>query len=175
MAGERFTHVSIHADDVEESAAFYTDVIGLEPIPTPNYGDPIQWFRVGDAHLHVVEKDVEAPTFHHIALHVDDLERVYRGVTVHETATFGCLGDPAEEFVDGEPPVYSVASGAVQLYVHDPAGNKVEINVPDADALDRSVFTNVVDREEVAPPPDDRGAVTLYTDELRAAVGTDTL
>lgn len=171
MAVARITHISINADDLEESVRFYTEVFGLEPIPTPYYGDPIQWLRCGDAHLHLVTKNVEAPSFHHFALHVDHFEGVYRAVEAFETATFDCLGDPKEEF-DGEtPPVYRVKNGAVQLYVRDPSGNEVEVNYPDADELDRSIVTHVVDREEAAPPPADRPPVQMYSDELLAAIG----
>jgi hypothetical protein len=142
-------------------------VFGLEPVPTPYYGDPIQWLQCGDVHLHLVTKDVEAPPFHHFALHVDDFEGVYEAVDAFETATFDCLGDPEEEFdEDGNPPVYRVKSGAVQLYVRDPS-----VNYPDAEDLDRSVVTHVVDRDEAAPPPADRPPVRMYSEGLLAVIG----
>lgn len=172
MVDARLTHISINADDVAESTRFYTEVFGLEPVPTPDFGDPIQWLQCGDIHLHLVTKNAEAPPFYHFALHVDDFEGVYEAIDAFETVQFDCLGDPEEEFDDdGNPPVYRVDSGAVQLYLRDPSGNKVEVNYPDAADLDPSVLVNVVDREEVASPPEGRGPVRMYSDELRAAIG----
>lgn len=171
MGETRLTHISINADDVEESTRFYTEVFGLEPIPTPDYGDPIQWLRCGEVHIHLVTKGVEAPDFHHFALHVDDFEGVYEAVEAFASARFDCLGDPAEQFdADGNPPVYRTKGGTLQLYVRDPSGNKVEINHPD-DGVDRSVARHLVDRHEVAEPPEDRGEVRMYTEELLAEVG----
>src|SRR6185295_13960862 len=51
MRATRFTHVSIHAYDLEESTRFYVDVFGMRRVP--------------------------APEFHHIGLDVDDFEAAY--------------------------------------------------------------------------------------------------
>ncbi|WP_221625511.1 VOC family protein [Halobellus ruber] len=51
---------------------------------------------------------------------------------------------------DAEPPVYVPPSGAVQLYVRDPGGNRVEVNAPDADAFGGSIVWSLIDRRRVA-------------------------
>ena len=43
MAATGLNHVSVHAVDMEESLRFYTEVLGLERIPSPNFAFP----RVG--------------------------------------------------------------------------------------------------------------------------------
>jgi len=152
MAETRYTHVSIQADDLETSVDFYESVFQLERIPTPDFEEPIQWFRCGDIQLHIVENDAEPPTFNHAALHAYDFEAVYEAVKDYEGVECWALPHVDAGFLDGEPPVYVLPSGAAQLYIRDPAGNPVEVNAPDADALDRSVVPNVVDRPDIVAP-----------------------
>lgn len=152
MVEARYTHVSVQADGLERAAAFYESVFGLERIPTPDFEEPAQWFRCGDLQLHIVENEAEAPAFNHLALHVSDFEAVYRAVQADEDAGFMALPHVEAGFVEGEPPVYVLPSGAAQLYVKDPDDNLIEVNAPDAGALDRTVVPNVVDRPDIAPP-----------------------
>jgi catechol 2,3-dioxygenase-like lactoylglutathione lyase family enzyme len=42
-----FTHVSVHAHDLEESACFYRELFGMEEIPSPDFPFPVLWLRVG--------------------------------------------------------------------------------------------------------------------------------
>src|ERR1700674_3006381 len=72
-------HVSISANDLDESALFYVEVFGATAIPTPNFGVPTRWLRLADLQIHLFQRSrVAAPTFHHIAFAVDDFEAVYR-------------------------------------------------------------------------------------------------
>src|SRR6059058_5317938 len=73
----RLNHVSIHAYDMEESLRFYTELFGMEPLPSPNFGDPVEWLRLGDQQLHLFKRETPAPEFHHIALDVDDFQAAY--------------------------------------------------------------------------------------------------
>lgn len=152
MVESRFTHVSVQTDDLEAAVAFYESVFGLERLPTPDFMEPAQWFRCGELQLHLVENDAEAPTFNHFALHVSDFEAVYGAIQAHADAEFMVLPHVEAGFVDGEPPVYVLPSGAAQLYVRDPDGNVIEVNAPDAGALDSAVVPNVIDRPDIAPP-----------------------
>ena len=47
-------HVSIHADDLERSVAFYEQLFGMERIPTPTFAFPVTWLRLGRQQLHVL-------------------------------------------------------------------------------------------------------------------------
>jgi extradiol dioxygenase family protein len=134
-----FNHVSISANDLEESRLFYIEVFGAAPIPTPNFGVPTQWLRLGHLQLHLFQRPGEAsPTHHHIALAVDDFEEVFRiakerGILDH--TTFGTH-------------LREIPGNIVQLYLRDPAGNAVEVNWPDAAGLDASIrgeMTRLVD------------------------------
>ena len=47
MKTNGFTHVSVHAHDLEYSARFYTDLFGMEEIPSPDFPFPVRWLKVG--------------------------------------------------------------------------------------------------------------------------------
>src|SRR5260370_23112343 len=78
MAAISINHVSIHATDLDESTAFYEQLLGLERIATPTFALPVQWLRLGRQQLHLfVRSDVAAPQFHHVGLNVNHFEAVY--------------------------------------------------------------------------------------------------
>ena len=146
MRTNGFTHVSVHAHDLDESARFYMELFGMEEIPAPEFPFPVRWLRVGDLQLHLFQSEEPAPQGHHFGLDVDNFEAIYRkanelGVQI-QSGYFANL--------------YELPDGAVQLYLRDPAGNMVEVNWPDVSTLDRSM---VLDIEKV-----DAGAegATLY-------------
>jgi catechol 2,3-dioxygenase-like lactoylglutathione lyase family enzyme len=146
MRARGFTHVSVHARDLDESVRFYEDVFGMEEVPAPGFPFPVRWLRVGNLQLHLFHSEDSAPSGHHFGLDVDDFEAVYKkahnlGVTVGE----GYFSK-----------VYELPDGAVQLYLHDPAGNMVEANWPDASTLDRSLVGTI---EKV---PAGAGGAALY-------------
>ncbi len=43
----QINHVSVNARNLQESVDFYIDLLGAEPIPTPNFGIPVQWLALG--------------------------------------------------------------------------------------------------------------------------------
>jgi lactoylglutathione lyase len=130
MRATGFTHVSIGAKDVEESARFYRDFFGMEEVPAPEFSGPVRWLRVGGLQLHLFHDEGPAPAGHHFALDVDDFEEAFRRA--------------AEAGVRVESGNYSTVrelpDGAVQMYLRDPSGNLVEVNWRDVDTLDRGVI-----------------------------------
>jgi YD repeat-containing protein len=144
-----FTHVSVHAHDLEESVRFYKDLFGMEEIPAPGFPFPVLWLRVGDLQLHLFQSDNPAHQGHHFGIEVDDFEATYEKV--------GEMGAQIEEGYFSS--VYELPDGAVQLYVRDPAGNMVEVNWPDVSTLDRSVIGDI---EKVAVGAE---GATLYLGE----------
>lgn len=133
MKATGFTHVSVHAYDLEESASFYTELFGMNEIPAPDFPFPVCWLRVGDLQLHLFQSDAPAPSGHHFGLDIDDFEAVYE-----KARKLGVIDD-SEYFSK----VYELPDGAVQLYLRDPAGNMVEVNWPDVRMLDRSVVGKI--------------------------------
>lgn len=141
MTAIEYNHVTIHAEDLEESVAFYEDVFGLERVQAPNLGNPLAWMQVGERQLHIVERETEPPRYHHFALTVDDFERVFD--LARERSLFDEEGETTSD-----PYAYELPDGAVQMYVRDPVGNLIEVNWPDVTTLSDDVREHVVDRSE---------------------------
>jgi lactoylglutathione lyase len=149
-----FNHVSIHADDLEQSVRFYVDVFGMEKIPTYNFAFPVQYLRLGDLQLHIFERESPAPAYHHIAINVDDFEGAF--VRAKE---LGIL--ERESFFED---IYELPDGSVQMYIRDPAGNLVEIDWPDATTLDRSTLPERKRLGDSVAQTGDALRATLYLD-----------
>jgi YD repeat-containing protein len=153
MRATRFTHVSIHAYDLEESMRFYVDVLGMRRVPSPDFAQRVEWLQLGDQQLHLFLSEAPAPGYHHIGLDVDDFEAAYRMASERGLFDGDAFGAAVRELVDG----------TVQMYLRDPAGNLVEINWPDASTLDRSVVTNIVRIEDERPQSPEALRATLYS------------
>src|SRR5438128_687960 len=153
MRALRFNHVSIHADDLEESARFYEQLFGMQRVPTPAFRQRVCWLALGDQQLHLfLREGTEAPRHHHLGLDVDDFEAVYekakeRGLLDRDT---------------WDHPLRVHPTGWVQMYIRDPAGNLVEIDWPDASTLDPAVAAELHPLEEDVPQTGDAARATLY-------------
>jgi catechol 2,3-dioxygenase-like lactoylglutathione lyase family enzyme len=121
----RINHVSINARNLSESVDFYTDLLGAEPIPTPNFGLPVQWLALGRTQLHLFERDIEPTSHHHLGITVDDLEGVYRVAERRQCFEYEAFGNH----------LVLLPGDLVQLYIRDPAGNLVELDQAGADRL----------------------------------------
>ena len=114
-------HVSVVARDLDASVRFYVDVLGLEPVATPDFGFPVQWLQAGTRQVHLFERPDEPPAHAHLALEVDDIVAVYeraRALGVLDHSTFGYA-------------IAELPGGEAQLYLRDPAGKLVELDHPD--------------------------------------------
>jgi len=121
----QINHVSISARNLQESVEFYLDVLGAEPIATPNFGLPVQWLALGDTQLHLFERDLTPPTHHHLGITVADIEPVYRAAQRREAFDYEAFGNN----------LVQLPGDVVQLYIRDPAGNLVEIDHHGVDRL----------------------------------------
>jgi YD repeat-containing protein len=147
-----YNHVSVHADDVDVSARFYTELFDLTDLPAPDFGAPTRWLRVGDLQLHLFGRPTAAPRFHHFAITVDDLTEVYaraERMGVIDAETYG------HELIE-------LPDGAVQLYVRDPAGNLIEIDHPDVSTVDDRLRAKVHRMVEDRPQGPDNLRATLF-------------
>ena len=155
MRATRLNHVSVSANDLDESALFYEELFGMERIPTPRFDRPVQWLRLGENQLHLFLRDADAPRFHHLALDVDDFEGVYL-----KAKELGALDFETQGAAIREHP-----SGWVQMYLRDPAGNLIEVDWPDAAGVDRSVVTDMRSLEEQVPQVGEAAEATLYLED----------
>jgi catechol 2,3-dioxygenase-like lactoylglutathione lyase family enzyme len=153
MRVTRINHVSIFANDLEESARFYKELFGMERVATAKFPENVLWLRLGEQQLHLFEIDGDDPTpHHHFGVDVDDFEAVYakaKELGALDSAAFGAS-------LRGHP------TGWVQLYLRDPAGNLFEVNWPDASTLAPEILAEMVPLESMARQDGDAAAATLY-------------
>jgi len=152
MKATGFNHVSIHAVDLEKSVRFYTEVFGMEKIPTYNFAFPVQYLRLGDLQLHLFQRDADPPAFHHIGINVDDFE------TAYELVQLLGIAEKDSFFED----MYELPDGSVQMYLRDPAGNLIEIDWPDVTTIDRSRVPDIRKLDDSVPQTGGALRATLY-------------
>ena len=145
-------HVSVVAHDLATSLRFYVDELGLEPLPTPNFGYPVAWLAAGERQLHLFERPGAPPSHAHFALEIGEFLPIYRrmkelGALDHDT--FGGA-------------VFELPGGCVQLYVRDPAGNLVELDHPDATTIPRDAVPEYQRLSDLRPQDGDAARATLW-------------
>jgi YD repeat-containing protein len=149
----RFNHVSIPCRDINESERFYSDVFGLERLPTFDFRFPVRYLGVGEQQLHLMQLPEEQPLPNqHFALDVDDFETAF--VRLSE---LGALDHRAHAHA-----VWELPDGSVQLYARDPAGNLLEVNWPDASTVDREVVGEIRRRADDIAQSEEALRATLY-------------
>lgn len=142
-AAGRINHVSVNARDLAASVAFYVDVLGAEPVATPNFGLPVQWLRVGESQVHLFEVDVEPHSHHHFAVTVavEGLEPLYRRAEARDAFDFDAFGNHLVE----------LPGDLAQTYLRDPAGNLIEIDTPGASRLPEALRSQLKRLEDMHP------------------------
>lgn len=115
-------HVTLVTPRVEETAAFFENVLGLEnrPEDRPNLGAPGIWLFLNDqAVVHLLHTDndrgVPSGAFDHAAFATDDFDTIVARVTA--------LG--LEHRIADQP-----QTGLLQLFVQEPNGITIEITCP---------------------------------------------
>ncbi len=153
MRAPRINHVSIVADDLEESARFYEELFGAARLPTAKFEQPVLWLQLGEQQLHLFESAGNEPTLrHHFGIDVGDFDGVYgraKALGVLDTEAFGAS-------LRGHP------MGWVQMYLRDPAGNLVEVDWPDATTLSEATLAEMVPLDSMARQEGDAAVATLY-------------
>jgi glyoxylase I family protein len=115
-------HVTIIVSDMDAAVGFYRDVLGLSErtdrtVSTghprhDDHGTDGAWLDAGHQHIHLAEGSVPPDHGQHFALLVHDL-----GATIEELRSSGV--EVGEQLQVG---------AAAQAFLHDPAGNLVELH-----------------------------------------------
>lgn len=109
-------HVSLSVRDVAEALPFYTDALGFEVLPRPDFGIAGAWLSTENGvQVHLIEDPNFEPTpGPHIAFETRDIE-----AEAERLRTLGVVvGDVFE------------LNGQRQAFFNDPAGNQIELNQP---------------------------------------------
>lgn len=153
MPQASLNHVSILTTDLEASVAFYRDVLGLEPVPTPKFEVPVQWMQAGDCQLHLFQRDMDPVPYYHFGLTAENFEEVYRAAKA---------GDFFAHWDDSsDASIYLLPDGVAQMYVNDPTGNLVEIDYPDVTELDDAILDEALDRDDLEDQSGEAATATL--------------
>ena len=122
-------HVVLKVRDIERSARFYRDVLGLKEVARGEFGRPMAFFSTGDNHhdVAVMEMGADAPSppaeatgLSHVALRIGTTLDELRAARAHLEA-HGITKLRVRDHVVSQ-----------SIYVDDPDGNMVELYV-DAD------------------------------------------
>jgi catechol 2,3-dioxygenase-like lactoylglutathione lyase family enzyme len=143
-----FNHLSIGSRNLAESVRFYETVLGMQAIPSYNFGFKTKYLRCGDLQLHIFELEDHVPLYQHFAIDVDDFHAAY----------------DAAKAITFRNPVNELPDGCVQMYLRDPAGNLIEIDWPDVGTLDRSRIPEMKPLTEFAEQNEEGLAASLYLD-----------
>jgi catechol 2,3-dioxygenase-like lactoylglutathione lyase family enzyme len=154
MGTSRVNHVSVSATDLDASAAFYEELIGAVPVPSPDFDIDVRWLAVGDTQLHLFTSDDRGSRGHHFGVEVDldTLVSAYRsaadrGIVDEDTFNGGLIGLPGD---------------VVQLYLRDPRGNLVELDAVGASDLPDDLRAELRVLDERRPQRGDHARARLY-------------
>ena len=120
----RIDHISLLVRDLEESAKFYTEVVGLTEVPNPMGGTEIRWFEIGDnQRFQMQEGDVskvhvEKAT--HFALSSSNLSDIISRLRRSGVTFTNFRGLPDE--INVRP------DGMRAIFLRDPTGYWIELN-----------------------------------------------
>ncbi len=110
-------HVALCVADVSEAVNFYVDVIGCsQRTDRPDFGFPGAWLDAGPQQIHLMAFGDPQRTMSHFALQVDDIDAWCDHLDNHS--------------VEYQRSARTPGAGQ-QVFLHDHAGNQVELNQPD--------------------------------------------
>lgn len=117
-------HVALFVKDLKTSAAFYSNVVGLDTIPEPFNDGKHAWFKVGpNAALHIIEgaeKKLDHPRNAHLCFSVGSLEKFLQVLEARQISF---------EDKDGNPnTITKRVDGVSQIYFRDPDNYWIEMN-----------------------------------------------
>ena len=123
MTVETLHHAAVTVTDIERARRFYAEVLGLREIPRPPFDFEGAWYAVGDRQLHLIvhppsrtRRGTAAidPRDGHLAFRVSDYEQTL--------AHLKARGVAVVEHPENRTPW-------AQIYITDPDGNVIELNV----------------------------------------------
>jgi catechol 2,3-dioxygenase-like lactoylglutathione lyase family enzyme len=155
MSSMQINHVSISARNLQESVEFYVELLGAEPIATPNFGVPTQWLALGRTQLHLFERALTPTSHHHVGITVDDVEPVYRAAERRGALDYEAFGNQLVE----------LPGDVVQLYLRDPAGNLVEVDQSGVERLPDDLRAQLKRLWELNPHTAEQLSARLFVPE----------
>lgn len=120
----QFDHQSIVVKDVNVSAEFYGNILGLKETPHPDNPPTIRWFVVnGNSHVHLIQRDFtafEKNKSMHLCLSTQDLDSVIAHLEKNNITYWDWPGK--------KNAVTTRTDKVRQIYIQDPDEYWIEIN-----------------------------------------------
>lgn len=131
MPIRELNHFFVRAADLEQTRRFYTDVLGFEVMPRPDFPFPGYWMGVNGAiQVHVGPSDIPNRKSYYLGT-PDDAADGQTGVVDH----IAFSADEPKAFVEKFQargiefrPRYLPESNLYQLFIRDPNGVVIELN-----------------------------------------------
>ena len=131
MAIRELNHFFVRALDLEETRRFYTEVLGFEVMPRPDFPFPGYWMGVnGSIQVHVGPSDIPNRQAYYLGTR-DDAADGQSGVIDH----VAFLADEPAAFIERFRtrgiefrPRHLPDSNLYQLFIRDPNGVMIELN-----------------------------------------------
>ena len=102
------SHVNLRVENLAAAVTFYTEVMGLEPIPRNDRGGKGAWFKLGGTEVHLAEDPTPQPrSKRHFAVEVADLAEARKDAERN--------GAEIDQEDTG------------RFWMRDPSGNRIEV------------------------------------------------
>ncbi|MBL4886862.1 MAG: VOC family protein [Planctomycetaceae bacterium] len=125
---ESIDHITLVVKSLEESRKFYVEMLGMQEVPRPDFNFKGSWFQAGKTLIHLIlehdqsgEAGVPADQkrstrAHHFAFCIADAQAAWEKLQASEY-TLDVISKPKLR-----------PDGAVQFFLADPDGHRVEIS-----------------------------------------------
>lgn len=119
-----FDHYTIRVKDLEKSANFYMNVLGLSEIKNRTQKPHIRWFSMGEGReLHIARGNsdlIKTNVGVHMALRLEDFDAFLAQLSRHNINRHNSKGI--------QDSITTRADGIRQVYFQDPDGYWIEVN-----------------------------------------------
>ena len=120
----KYDHTALLVSNLDESAAFYTNILQLKEIETPGNNPILRWFSLGNNHqLHLIKLENDGVKLHkaiHFSLNTTNYDAFLKHLDYKKINYTNWPGDSKTPNVR--------ADGVRQIYLQDPDGHWIEIN-----------------------------------------------
>ena len=157
MSVDHIQHILIHTDDVEETASWFEENLGLMRGAVPDFKVPVVWLYVGDVpaiHIAPFPEEGETQRFQDRYLGGRKTE-VDWGSGVIDHVAFGCTGLAGMiDRLDTHKAKYlkrqANAGDLFQLFIDGPNGMRIELNFAAAEAEAAGIKPDMTAAQAVA-------------------------
>jgi catechol 2,3-dioxygenase-like lactoylglutathione lyase family enzyme len=122
----KINHLAIHVADLTRSTAFYSDILGLQPIDEPFKDGLHAWFAMGvGAAVHLIEEltlipPKEISKTNHLCFSVSDMGAFIQNMNKSDY--------PFEDWAGDQGKIHIRPDGIQQIFFRDPDSYWIEVN-----------------------------------------------